>query len=189
MNAAEQIVEQYLQLCCGCFTMADRKVKDGNNRQLDILAINPEKKTQYHVEVSVTHMLNWRPDLAKLREEFERKFHGTPPRREGRQTDFEKNKSYLKCIENTYCEVGLDPNKIQRVFCCWVPKEPGKLQDFLSDYAEETGLRIEIWSLRDKIITELLEKINTTNYDHPILRTMSLLRQRELQQNVSKNQK
>jgi hypothetical protein len=32
MNAAEHIVESYFRLCRGCFTLSDRKVKDGNNR-------------------------------------------------------------------------------------------------------------------------------------------------------------
>ena len=183
MNAAEQIVEQYLQLCKHCFTMADVKVEDGNNRQLDLLAINPAEKTQYHIEVSVTHDLGFAPDANKLRAEFDRKFRGLPPARAGKGTDHAKGKLYLDAIKETYDKFGLNPDKVVRVYCCWVTKETDdEVMAFCDEYAQETGLKIEIWSLRDKVVPELLTKIGTTNYDHPILRTLSLLQQYNKQQ-------
>ena len=189
MNAAEQIVEQYLQLCKHCFTMADVKVEDGNNRQLDLLAINPAKKTQYHIEVSVTHDLGFAPDANKLRAEFDRKFRGLPPARTGKGTDHAKGKLYLDAIKETYDKFGLNPDKVVRVYCCWVPKNQGDAAKVLKEYADKTRLKIEVWSLRDKVIPELLNKISTTNYDHPILRTMSLLKQYNKQQPKNGNKK
>ena len=181
MNAAEQIVEQYLQLCKHCFTMADVKVEDGNNRQFDLLAINPAKNTQYHIEVSVTHDSSFTPNAKELRKTFDHKFRGVPADRKGKGTDHTKGKNYLKAIKTTYKKAGLKLNMVTRVYCCWVTKEKDAMA-FLKDYAKETGLKIEIWSLRDKVIPELLNKISTTNYDHPILRTLSLLQQYNKQQ-------
>ena len=84
MNTAEHIVESYFRLCRGCFTITDRKVKNGNNRQLDILAYNVKEKLQFHIEVGVTHRLNWAPTREDLRLYFEHKFFGAPPKRESK---------------------------------------------------------------------------------------------------------
>ncbi|GAB3995131.1 hypothetical protein GCM10028807_34470 [Spirosoma daeguense] len=54
MNTAEHLVEIYYRQA-GCFTMSDIKVISGNNRQLDLLAINIKTKKYYHIEVSVAH--------------------------------------------------------------------------------------------------------------------------------------
>lgn len=55
MNTTEKIVESYFRLCHGYFTIADTKVINGNNRQIDLLAVNLKTNEQYQVEVSVTH--------------------------------------------------------------------------------------------------------------------------------------
>ncbi|NNM85806.1 MAG: hypothetical protein HKL96_08650 [Phycisphaerales bacterium] len=187
MNAAEQIVDQYLQLCLRCFTIADVKVVRGNNRQLDLLAINPKQNTQYHIEVSVTHDLGFAPDANKLYAEFDRKFRGVPPARDGHKTDHSKGKNYLANIEQTYKQAGLEPSKIKRVYCCWFAKEGAGSID-TERYFKDTGLKIEIWSLRDDILPDLLETIGTTNYDHPILRTLSLLKQHNKQNKKTREQ-
>ena len=63
MNAAEHIVDAYFRLSRGCFTLADRKVTKGNNRQLDILAYHLKDQHEFHIEVGVTHQENWCPTL------------------------------------------------------------------------------------------------------------------------------
>jgi hypothetical protein len=47
MNTVERIVESYFRLCRCCFTYSDVKVVDGNNRQLDILAVSVVTGDQY----------------------------------------------------------------------------------------------------------------------------------------------
>ncbi|MDP1539464.1 MAG: hypothetical protein U0998_10730 [Moraxellaceae bacterium] len=66
MNAAEHIVDAYFRLARGCFMLADKKVKKGNNRQLDILAYHLKDQLEFHIEVGVTHQENWRPTLEEL---------------------------------------------------------------------------------------------------------------------------
>lgn len=52
MNTTEKIVESYFRLCQGYFTIANTKVINGNNRQIDLLAVNLKTNEQYQVEVS-----------------------------------------------------------------------------------------------------------------------------------------
>ena len=68
--------------------MADIKVINGNNRQIDLLAYNPKTTEQYHVEVSVTHRENWCPTHIELIAEFDKKYFGVPAKREGKNTDY-----------------------------------------------------------------------------------------------------
>ncbi len=190
MNAAEHIVESYFRLCKGCFTLSDRKVVSGNNRQLDILAYNLKEKLQFHIEIDVTHQLNWCPTRGELEQKFEGKFFGAPPERKsktGNATDSEKGKSYLSQIEETYVDLGFSPANVKRVWVCWVVKgeENTKSLVLSSEYhnkkCENKKYEIEVLSLRNKILPELERKIGTANYDDEILRTLGFMKQREEQ--------
>src|SRR2546421_409691 len=121
MNAVEHIVECYFRQCKECFTMTDVKIRGGNNRQCDLLAYNVATQEQYHIEVSVTHGMNWIPRtkellIERLRETFDKKFRGTPQKREGERTDFTKGKIYLEKILQTYRDMGFEPSKVKRIF-------------------------------------------------------------------------
>lgn len=131
MNAAEHIVDAYFRHVRGCFTLADQKVKGGNNRQLDILAYRLKTRDAFHAEVGVTHRQNWCPTLDELGNQFEKKFFGVSPERKGRSggtTDFEKGKSYWPQIESTYAAVGFDPAVVKRVWVCWIIKDHSNVQ-------------------------------------------------------------
>lgn len=181
MNAVEHIVECYFRQCRDCFTITDVKIQAGNNRQCDLLAYNLKTQDQYHVESSVTHDLRWAPLGERWREIFDGKFRGVPPKREGAKTDYRKGKSYLECIIQAYRNVGFEPANVRRVFVTWAVLDIDFLNCLLDEYLVEHGIKIEVMSLRDEILPELLEKVSTSNYEDEILRTFSLLRQRELQ--------
>lgn len=191
MNAAEHIVDAYFRLCRGCFTLVDKKVSRGNNRQLDILAVHLIEGHQFHIEVGVTHRENWCPTIGELGLLFEKKFFGSPSERKDKNagtTDFEKNKSYWPQIEATYKEVGFNPAEIQRVWVCWVVKglkdsEPINL-NFDSKHLSAT-FNIQVLSLRDFILPKLESAIGTSNYDDEILRTLGFIKQRELQSAIA----
>jgi hypothetical protein len=187
MNAAEHIVEAYFRFCRNCFTFVDRKVLKGNGRQLDILAYDLINNQQFHIEVSVTHQLEWCLHKEQMLESFEKKFVGTPPKREGKSngtTDFEKGKSYFEQIQQTYQEVGFDPNKVQRVWVCWIVKnETNSVPMFVafkSPYLERE-LQVEVLSLLDFVLPALEKAIETSNYDDEVLRTLSFIKQRDTQ--------
>ena len=120
MNTVEKIVESYYRLCRNCFTISDLKVIKGNNRQIDLLAISLKPIRYQHVEVSVTHRETWCPTPKILIENFEKKFFGVPPIREGANTDHAKGKNYKEQINDTYRSVGINPDLIKRV---WVWSE------------------------------------------------------------------
>jgi hypothetical protein len=177
MNTVEHIVESYFRLCKQCFTICDVKVFQGNNRQIDLLAISLKDDAQYHVECSVTHCENWCPTVTDLEREFGRKFSGVPKQREGANTDAARRKRYGGVIHQTYRIYGLDPLKLLRVWVCWVVIDPVNLRQMLNDYYIKTGQRVEVVSFRDTILPELQKSIGTSNYDDEVLRTFSLLKQ------------
>lgn len=187
MNAAEHIVEAYFRLCRKCFTITDRKVVSGNNRQLDILAYDLKRKLQFHVEVSVTHRQTWCSTTEELKVEFERKFFGVPPKREGAvkgATDFEKGKSYFPQIEKAYIECGFSPADVKRVWVCWMVKARDNSKPITENFClnhPHGPFTIEILSLRDYILPALEKAIGTANYDDEILRIIGFMKEREAQ--------
>lgn len=185
MNAAEHIVESYFRLCRKCFTISDQKVYQGNNRQLDILAYDVKNCHAFHIEVATTHRESWFPTLEKLKVEFDKKFFGLPPERKGRSdgtTDFEKGKLYFESINETYRSLGLDSEKVQRVWVSWTVKD--KEQKFDVEHRVnhlKRTFRVQVLSLRDVILPALENAIGTSNYDDEVLRILSLLKEREIQ--------
>lgn len=168
--------------------MPDKKVSSGNNRQFDILAYSIQENSQYHIEVGVTHRENWCPAIDDLEQSFEKKFFGKPPEREGANkgnTDNEKGKSYFPSIIKTYEEIGFDPSKIHRVWVCWMLKgEEDNTKPIFKKfrpYQPNEEFCIEILSLRDYVLPQLLEKIGTSNYDDEVLRTLGFMKQKEQQ--------
>lgn len=181
MNTVEHIVECYFRYCKSCFTMTDVKIIGGNNRQCDLLAIDLVTNNQFHVETSVTHDLRWLRSEIDLQKLFDKKFLGIPPKREGLRTDHAKGKKYLDEILQTYHRVGFEPKKVRRVFVTWTLRQETNIENFIASYAAEYDLQIEVWRFRDTILPELMSKISTSNYDDEILRTLSLLKQYDLQ--------
>ena len=182
MNTVEHIVECYFRIFRRCFTMHDVKVERGNNRQFDLLAVSLLDGAQYHVESSVTHCERWCPTTDDLIKIFDRKFFGVPTERDGERTDFRRGRSYEREIFDAYRTVGLEPTDIQRVFCCWVLPEEPELDSTLQRYSESKAIRpIQVLSFRDEVLPRLEESVATANYEDEALRTLSLLRQRELQ--------
>ncbi len=181
MNAVEHIVDCYFRLCRQCFTMNDVKVVGGNNRQLDLLAINLLNGAQYHVESAVTHSWEWFTNSHELTQELNRKFFGIPAPKEGKNTDFTKGKTYTAQIHSMYQSLGLNPDVLQRVYVTWAIPEFANVEEAVVEYSRERNVRpIEVLSFRDTILPALEQQVGTSNYEDEVLRTLSLLRQRQL---------
>lgn len=195
MNAAESIVESYYRICNNCLTISDVKVKNGNNRQFDLLAYRIEGECQYHIEVSVTHVPKWCPTIEDLNKQFSKKFFGTSNEKRGgkKDLDYSVNKSYIKAIKDSYESIGFDFLAVRRVWVCWAIKgERSKIDPLIVKYSnplvcDGKEFEIEIISLRDKILPELLKKISTSNYENEIIRSLSLITQRNRQLDVLSN--
>jgi hypothetical protein len=187
MNASEHIVDAYFRLVRGCFTLADKKVIKGNNRQLDVLAYHLKSREAFHIEVGVTHQQNWCLSIEELAPHFDKKFFGTSPERKGAvdgMTDFEKGKSYWSKITETYENVGFNPEEVIRVWVTWIVRgvdgrSPINVE-FYSNHLNRT-FPIQILSLRDYVLPQLQNEIGTANYDDELLRVLGFVKQRELQ--------
>jgi hypothetical protein len=181
MNATEHLVETYYRQI-GHFTVTDIKVEKGNNRQFDILTFDNKTKKFCHVEVSVTHALNWVRPISSISEEVRFKFFGIPKdKRPGNQkTDFAKGKTYLEAIKATYVKFGIEYENVKRVWCTWCLSDEDitKIDNWKKMMASEFKLQpdnFEILLFRDEVLMTLLKKIGTANYDDELLRTLSLI--------------
>lgn len=187
MNTAEHLVESYYRLCRGFFTLTDHKVEKGVGRQIDLLAVNLKSGEQLHIEVAVTHRLNWCQTIDDLNEYVEKKFLGAPSERKGKSTgatDFEKGKQYFTQIEASYAQVGFDREKVKRVVVCWIVKDQNNSEPIYFTYHSKSMLRdfnIEVLSLRDIILPSLLNAVGTANYDDEMLRMLAFIKQRDIQ--------
>lgn len=190
MNATEHIVECYFRYCRKCFTMADVKVIKGNNRQFDLLAYDFQQDEQYHVETSVAHQEHWSPSLPQLSEILEEKFLGVPKKRDGKNTDHAKGKSYRDAIALTYDSVGFHSRTVKRIFVTWQTKSIKGLDAFITNFKlkhwASRSIDLQIWSFRDEILPALQKEIGTSNYSDEVLRTISLIRQMEIQNRPKK---
>lgn len=165
MNATERLIGLYYQLHLKCFTATDVKIPEGNNRQLDMLAyvlaygLSPARA--YHVEVSVTPIPGFQPTPASLAVQFREKFLINPQSR----------------MDDAYGLFNLPPQLVQRVFCCWVRPDAAAMELIIQAFAAETGIHVELLSLRDEVFPALMKLVGTSNYEDDILRTLSLIKQ------------
>ena len=187
MNSTERLVEAYYR-AKGHFTITDIKVENGNNRQFDILTFDNKSKTHYHVEVSVTHALNWTKPVSWITERMGYKFFGqtTNKRPDNNKTDFAKGKSYLQPIKHTYEKFGIDFNEVVRVWCTWAlgKEERSKLEEWREEMSLKYNIdksKFDILLFRDNVLSDLLRNIETANYDDELLRTLSLVQQHKKQ--------
>lgn len=187
MNATEQIIEIYYRHCKHFFTYTDYKVPHGNNRQLDVLALNHRENKLHHIEVGVTHNEHWTANLAGVREQMRHKFFGFPKnnRPDNPNTDFNRGRNYQNEIRSCYESIGFSWKETIRVWCLWWhTNDQNEINLWKKELASEFNLspdNFELLSMRDTVIPCVLESIGTSNYDDPIMRTISLLRQFELQ--------
>jgi hypothetical protein len=187
MNTVERIVARYFEMVRRCLTVADVKVPNGNNRQFDLLAMNPIDRVQYHVESGVTHEKSWWPTAEKIEKLAREKFFGVPkpPKQTAKRNQVMKE-TYLPDIKHAYELYGFKFESVHRVCCCWTLKEgnPSEIEERLKKIAGEFGIPnapCELLSLRDRVIPELTSVVGKSNYDDDVLRMLSLLEQRRIQ--------
>ena len=186
MNTTEHLVELYYRQL-GYFTLSDLKIKNGNNRQFDILAYNVKNKVFEHIEVNVAHGINWTESLKDIKEKFRFKFFGCPNnnRPDNPKTDLAKGKTYLAPIKEAYKDLGIDYYALKRVWCTWrEPKKDETTINWKTELAVEFDLKPENFELlifKDIVIPELFKAVGTANYEDELLRTLSLINEAEKQ--------
>jgi hypothetical protein len=189
MNSTERLVEAYYRQK-GHFTLTDVKVQNGNNRQFDILSYDSNSREFFHIEISVTHSLNWATNLSLITNEMRFKFFGIPKnkRPNNPKTDFNKGKTYVNAIKSTYSKYGINFETVNRVWCTWnlSQEEIEKIESWKNSMKEEFKIepnKFHILLFRDEVLQTLINKIGTSNYDDEILRTLSLISEYKKQRN------
>lgn len=183
MSAVNCIIDCYFRHVKGCFTTTDVRIQQqAFCRSAALLAYNVKTKEQFHVENAVTHSQLWPFSADNLYELFDKNFRGLPRKREGKETNNTKNKSYFKNILKTYQSLGFSSSKIKRIFVVWSMK-PGVNAKAASDaYYKKHHIQVEVLSFRDRILPDLTKKVSGSFYqEEEALRMLSLFAQREIQ--------
>jgi hypothetical protein len=188
MNTTEHLVEIYYRQK-NYFTISDIKVINGNNRQFDLLAYDVIEKLFYHIEIGVTHTKGWQSSLEDLKDNIRYKFFGCVrnTRPDNSNTDYKKEKNYIKSIKSTYQKFGVDYKKVIRVWCAWsLEATENEISTWKKELSQEFNInkkRFQILLFRDSVLPFLLESVGTANYDDKLYRTLSLVKEYNRQKN------
>jgi len=183
MNAVRRIIGCYFRYVKGCFTMADVVLqKRAFFRNSELLAYNAKTKEQFHVENSVTHSQLWSFSADNLHESFDRSFRGLPANRQIKDMSSVKEEKYFKDILKTYRSLGFSPSKVKRIFVVWRVKPGVDVKNVSDVYHKKHGIRVEILSFRDQILSSLQGKFSNCFYhDEEVLGALSLIAQRDIE--------
>lgn len=151
MHPNEHLVEQYVRIVKKWFTVSN--ITFGNNREIDILAVDASGKA-YQIEVDIHKGgLQWGPcgnDGYSVKEYKQKKFD--------KQTkDFIRQEFGIKKSKDIWVCWGIHPNVKERAL------------------REARKANVEIWEFKDKI-KELFEVIGTGHYGDDIIQSFSLLK-------------
>jgi len=151
MDPNEHLVEQYVRIVKKCFTMTN--IKFGNNREIDILAIDASGKA-YQIEIDIHKGgLQWGPCGSD----------GYTPEQYKQKKFNKKTKDFIRE------EFGL--RKTEDIWVCW-GIHPKRRESALK---KAKKANIKIWECGD-ILKELLDKIEQTRYYDDITQSLSLVK-------------
>jgi len=113
--------------------------------------------------------------MERLIEIFTKKFLGFAKPKAKRQEPF------LGEILDTYNQFGIREIS-KRVICVWysevkIDELKTELKKRLDKKYHKYVNTLEIWSLRDKVITSIVKEMGTSNYEDEVLRTISFYRE------------
>lgn len=158
MEPEVHILDRYMQLVKGCFTMTNIMLEGG--KEIDILAYNPLSKERYHIEVRIATGKGFRL----------------------RMIDTQTKKGYKhKRGMNTLNEIKFAhpvvTGKIKQVF------GTSEYRKILVVWDVETGevvkgakdvYDIEVWKMSD-VMSEMMKEIGTKSYRDDVLRAVQLI--------------
>lgn len=158
MEPEVHIVERYMQLVEGCFTMTNVMLKGG--KELDLLAVNPISKEKYHIEVRVT-----------IGKGFKLRMKDTQTRKGVKHRRGVDTLSKIKFEPQIVAEAAarlLGSEKYRKVLVVWAVEEEAVARKAKDEY------HIEVWMMED-LIGKLARKVGTKAHRDDILRTVQLL--------------
>jgi hypothetical protein len=106
-----------------------------------------------------------------------------PDPKESFEPELEAPGKHRDAILAAYKAFGVqDTNQVERVLCSWTVQDPEKLPEIQETFMKKHGFKFSYLSFRDIVLPEVEKYVGTSNYDDDILRTLSLVRQMDLQQ-------
>jgi len=151
------IVDRYMQLVKGCFTMTNIMLEGG--KEIDILAYNPLTKEGYHIEVRVATGRGFRLRMKDTQTKDGRKHR--------RGVDTLSNIKFKPQIVVDRVKEIFGSPEYKKILVVWDVANSEVIERAREDYG------IEIWKISD-ILKEIRRGLTTQAYRDDILRTLQL---------------
>lgn len=158
MEPEVHIVDRYMQLVKGCFTMTNVMLEGG--KEIDLLAYNPLSQEKFHIEVRVATGKGFRLRMVDTQTKSGRKH------RRGMDTLNEIKFSHPTLV-NAVTKI-FGSSEYRKVLVVWEVEDESVIEQAKSVY------HIEVWKMSD-IIRRLTQKVNTKSYRDDVLRTIQLI--------------
>jgi hypothetical protein len=156
MEPEVHIVERYMQLVKGCFTMTNIVLGGKRNREIDLLAFNPLSGERFHIEARVVTR-----GVVRIKDISTRR----GSQRLGLDTLNDKfENSDVKSKVNQIFSSG----EYRKVLVVWKVKNTEVI-----NYARDV-YNIEVWKISD-ILSQLMLEVKTKSYRDIALRTIQLI--------------
>jgi hypothetical protein len=152
------IVDRYMQLVKGCFTMTNIMLEGG--KEIDILAFNPLSQEKYHIEVRVATGKGFR-----LRVKDTQTKKGYKHRR---GLDTLNEIKFGHPVVSSKVQQIFDSSEYKKILVVWDVEDAEVVNQAKAKYD------IEVWKVSD-ILDQIMTRVETKSYRDDILRTLQLI--------------
>jgi len=152
------IVDRYMQLVKGCFTMTNIMLEGG--KEIDILAYNPLTQEKYHIEVRVATGRGFR---LRMKDTQTKKGY-----RHRRGLNTLSEIKFVHPIVTDKIKQIFRTNKYKKVLVVWDVQSSEVIKQAKAVYG------IEVWLISD-ILNEMKKELKTQPFRNDILRTIQLI--------------
>jgi len=152
------IVDRYMQLVKGCFTMTNVALEGG--KEIDLLAVNPISGERFHIEARVPTGKGFRLRMKDTQTKSGRKH------KRGVDTINEIKFAHPTVVNSIKKIFG--SSQYRKVLVVWDIENSDVIKGAKDVYG------IEVWRISD-IISEIIKTIGTKSYRNDVLRTIQLI--------------
>jgi len=152
------IVDRYMQLVEGCFTMTNIMLEGG--KEIDILAYNPLKQEKYHIEVRVATGRGFR---LRMKDTQTKKGH-----KHRRGLDTLNEVKFAHPVVTAKVREIFGASEYRKVLVVWDVQSSEVIKHARAVYG------IEIWRISD-ILNEIAKEVKTQPHRDEVLRTVQLV--------------
>lgn len=158
MEPEVHIVDRYMQLVKGCFTMTNVALEGG--KEIDLLAVNPISGERFHIEARVPTGKGFRLRMKDTQTKSGRKH------KRGVDTINEIKFAHPTVVNSIKKIFG--SSQYRKVLVVWDIENSDVIKGAKDVYG------IEVWRISD-IISEIIKTIGTKSYRNDVLRTIQLI--------------